>query len=464
MISHKHWIIFVWVLSILTAGRYATADSPKMPPHVVILLADDLGWADTGFNGSDILTPHLDGLAASGVRMQQFYVSPVCSPTRGALMTGRYPIRLGLQCGVIRPWSMHGLPLDERTLPMALKEVGYTTALVGKWHLGHNKPDYLPTNRGFDSQYGHYNGAIDYFKLSRDGGHDWHRNDKRSDDKGYATDLQADEAVRVIAEHDPNKPLFLYVPFSAPHTPLQAPEKYIEPYAAIENRNKRLYSAMVTSMDEAIGRILRQLEESGYDKDNTLIVFASDNGALSSIGIGSNGRLRGTKGLLYEGGIRSPTVISFGNQLEAGKIHSGMAHIADLYPTILNLAGASLEQEKPLDGADLWPMLAEGATPPRTTILHNVSPFSGAIRMGDWKLVWNGKVTANQTHGPETETWELFDLAQDPYEENNLAEARPEILADMKSALRAFQKEAVEPNISPNNMPESFKVPEVWGE
>lgn len=170
MISHKHWFILVRLLGLLTAGGQATATPSGPRPHVVILLADDLGWADTGFNGSDILTPHLDGLAASGVRMQQFYVSPVCSPTRGALLTGRYPIRLGLQCGVVRPWSMHGLPLDERTLPMALKEVGYTTALVGKWHLGHNKRDYLPTNRGFDFQYGHYNGAIDYFRLSRAGG------------------------------------------------------------------------------------------------------------------------------------------------------------------------------------------------------------------------------------------------------------------------------------------------------
>lgn len=154
--------------------------------------------------------------------------------------------------------------------------------------------------------------------LAGPGGHDWHRNDRRSDDRGYATELQADEAVRVIAEHDPNTPLFLYVPFSAPHTPLQVPERYIEPYASVTDRDKRLYSAMVTSMDEAIGRILGQLEESGYDKDNTLIVFASDNGALSSIGIGSNGGLRGSKGRLYEGGIRSPTVIAFGNKLEAG--------------------------------------------------------------------------------------------------------------------------------------------------
>ena len=172
------------------------------PPHIVILLADDLGWGDVGYHGSRIHTPNIDNLAKNGTRLNQFYVQPVCSPTRGALLTGRYPMRLGLQCGVVRPWAQHGLSLDERTLPTALKEIGYQTAIVGKWHLGHSQPEFLPLQRGFDQQYGHYNGALDYFTHIRDGGFDWHQNDTRNDDEGYATELIAAEAVRVIAEHD----------------------------------------------------------------------------------------------------------------------------------------------------------------------------------------------------------------------------------------------------------------------
>ena len=464
MIKKKLSLVLALVIGGFTASQSTFAKPSKTPPHVVIMLADDLGWADTGFNGSEISTPHLDSLAASGVRMNQFYVSPVCTPTRAALMTGRYPIRMGLQCGVIRPWAMHGLPLDERTLPQALKEVGYTTALVGKWHLGHNKREYLPTNRGFDHQYGHYNGAIDYFKLNRDGGHDWHRNDKRCDDKGYATDLTANEAVSIISKHNPEKPLFLYVPFSAPHTPLQAPKRYIDKYASIKEKNQRVYSAMVTSMDDAIGKILKQLKESGYDKNNTLIVFASDNGALSVIKIGSNGDLRGTKGRLYEGGIRSPTVISFGNKLKAGTVNREMAHISDLYPTILNLAGVSLKQKKPLDGKDLWPTLAEGKPTPHKTILHNVNPYTGAIRVGDWKLVWNGQASANQTQKPKDEKWELFNMAEDPLEKKNLAKQKPQVFEELKAKLEYFKKQSVEPTIPPNSLPDGFKIPAVWGE
>ena len=210
------------------------AAKPPSQPHIVLLMADDMGWGDPSFNGGTIPTPHLDKLAAGGVRLDSFYVQPVCSPTRGALLTGRYPMRLGLQTGVVRPWATHGLPLDERTLATALREAGYATAIFGKWHLGHSAPGYLPTSRGFDQQLGHYNGAIDYFTHRRDGGHDWHKNDAAHYEKGYATDLTAHAAIECVAHHDPSKPLFLYVPFSAPHTPLQAPQEWIEKFSHIE--------------------------------------------------------------------------------------------------------------------------------------------------------------------------------------------------------------------------------------
>ena len=201
-------------------------------PHIVFLLADDLGWADVGFHGSNIRTVHLDRLASEGVRLESFYVQPVCSPTRAALMTGRYPIRHGLQVGVIRPWAQHGLPLRERTLAQALADVGYHTALCGKWHLGFHQAAYLPTRRGFQQQYGHFCGAIDYFTHRRDGGLDWHRDDQVCNDTGYTTVLIGDEAVRIIEQHDPAQPLLLYVPFNAPHTPLQALPEHLAQYCA----------------------------------------------------------------------------------------------------------------------------------------------------------------------------------------------------------------------------------------
>ena len=213
-------------------------------PNVLVILADDLGWGDVGFHASEIETPNLDKLASSGARLEQFYVQPVCSPTRAALLTGRYPMRHGLQVGVVRPWAQYGLPLEERTLAQALKEAGYETAICGKWHLGHFHRDYLPTRRGFDHQYGLYNGMIDYFKHDRDGGHDWHRDDKACYDQGYSTLLLADEAIRLIRQHGKAKPLFLYLPFNAVHAPHQVPSKYIEPYRHLEER-RRTYAGMV---------------------------------------------------------------------------------------------------------------------------------------------------------------------------------------------------------------------------
>ena len=309
----------------------------ESPPHIILLLADDLGWGDVGYQGSRIATPNIDRLARTGVRLNQFYAQPVCSPTRGALLTGRYPIRLGLQCGVVRPWAEHGLPLNERTLPTALKEAGYKTAIVGKWHLGHNKPEFLPLKRGFDQQYGHYNGALDYFSHIRDGGHDWHKNDRRNGDKGYATDLLGREAERIISEHDKSRPLFLYVPFNAPHTPLQATKKYLEMYSDWPNKKRATYAAMATCMDAAIGQITTALKENEFPSDNTLIFFCSDNGGIPQFG--SNRELRSGKGTLYEGGVRVPAVMVWNGRLAANKIVNDPMHIVDLYPTLLKLAG-----------------------------------------------------------------------------------------------------------------------------
>jgi arylsulfatase A-like enzyme len=430
-------------------------------PHIVLMMADDLGWGDVGYHGSKIATPHIDELAKRGVQLNQFYVQPVCSPTRGALLTGRYPMRLGLQCGVVRPWASHGLPLDEQTLPQALRQAGYATAICGKWHLGHVSPKYLPTRRGFARQYGHYNGALDYFTHIRDGGHDWHLDDQPNYGEGYSTNLTGKQAAKVIAEHDKSKPLFLYVPFNAPHTPLQAPQEYIRKYARMPNKQRRTFAAMVTCMDDAVGRIVKALDENRFPAEKTLVMFCSDNGGIPRLG--SNGDLRAGKGTLYEGGVRVPAVMVWKGVLKPGGMVNEPLHVVDLYPTLRRLGRAKVQQRKPLDGKDAWDTIAKGKPSPHAFLLHNITPFHGAIRMGDWKLVHNGHVNANVTQASEKETWELFNIRTDPSEKQDVSGKQPEITKRLQAKLASLAAEAVKPNIPPNKAPQGFQTPKIWG-
>src|SRR5688500_13197156 len=370
-----------------TAGVTRAADAPR--PNVLFIIADDMGYADVGFNGgTEIKTPHLDSVAAAGARFEQFYVQPVCSPTRAAMMTGRYPMRYGFQTGVVRPWADYGLPLDEPMLPAELKKAGYVTAISGKWHLGHAKPEYLPTRRGFDHQYGHYNGAIDYFTHDRDGGHDWHRDDKPSHDKGYSTHLLADEAAKLIRAHGVAaggaKPLLPCVPFTAVHSPLQVPDKYTAPYAAL-NERRRLYAGMLAAMDEGVGKILAALDEKKI-RDNTLIVFCSDNGGFNPGRVTDNKPLRAGKGTVYEGGVRVAACAAWPGKIPAGSTVKQPIHIVDMFPTLLKLAGGEVETKLPIDGKDVCATIATGAPTPHEEILLNATPRNGAIRVGDFKL------------------------------------------------------------------------------
>jgi arylsulfatase A-like enzyme len=459
-----------------TVQLATAASAPR--PNVICFLADDLGWSDVGWHGGNIATPHLDRLAAAGARLEQFYVLPVCSPTRAALMTGRYPIRHGLQLSVVRPWAQYGLPLEERTLPQALREAGYTTAISGKWHLGHFRPEYLPTRRGFDTQYGHYNGQIDYFTHERDGGHDWHRNDRDNRDAGYSTILLGNEAVRVVEQADPRKPFFLYVPFNAPHSPLQAPEEYLRKYAHVTDTKRRAFSAMVTCLDDQVGRVVAALEKRGLT-GNTLILFSSDNGGPLNLGA-TNGSLRAGKATLYEGGVRVPALATWPGRIPAGTVVNAPLHIVDWYPTLLALAGAELRQPLPLDGRDAWSAITAGAPSPHDEILINAVPRSGAIRAGDWKLVVNGGVGANdideatgaagkaarkkaaKAAPAPAEAIELFNLAQDPSEKNNVASANPQVVARLRARLESYTQAAVPPKAEAQSA--GFKSPRVWGE
>jgi arylsulfatase A-like enzyme len=456
-------------------ARPAGAESPPAAsaaprPNIVFFLIDDLGWGDVGYHGSDIKTPVIDNLAASGVRLEQFYAQPLCTPTRAALMTGRYPFRHGLQVDVIYPWSQFGLPLEERTLAQALREAGYETAICGKWHLGHFRREYLPTARGFDHQYGLYYGAMDYFTHMREGTTlDWHRDDRACREEGYSTFLLADEAVRIIRGRDRAKPLFLYVPFNAVHDPYQAPPKYAEPYANREEP-RRTYAGMVAAMDEAIGRVMAAVDEQGLRRD-TLIIFSSDNGGVRRTPVGDNGRYRAGKATVYEGGVRVAAFASWQGRIKPGTVVNEPLHMVDWYPTVLKLAGASLEQKLPLDGRDAWPAIAEGKPSPHEEIVLNAAPRGGAILVGQWKLVIASPVQAKSgaaPKGPATQgeqaadRVELFNLATDPGEQEDLAAKHPEKVRDLRARYEALARQAVPPKAHPK--PPDYQPPKVSGE
>lgn len=458
--------IYVALISLAIAGSHA---QPPARPNIVFILADDLGYADVGFNGGrEIATPRLDRLAASGARIEQLYAQPVCSPTRAALLTGRYPMRHGLQVGVVRPWAQYGLPLEERTLAQALKQAGYATAIVGKWHLGHFDPAYLPTKRGFDVQYGHYNGAIDYFTHDRDGGHDWHRQDRESRDEGYSTQLLAREAVSFVNAQKNDRPFFLYLAFNAVHAPHQVPEAYTKPYAKLPEP-RRTYAGMLAAMDEAIGQVLDALETKGLRR-NTLVVFSSDNGGPAPGKVTDNGKLRAAKATLYEGGVRAAACASWPGRIKEGTVVTEPLHMVDWYPTLLKLAGGTLKQPLAIDGLDAWPTVAGGKPSPHEAILINAAPMGGAIRAGNWKLVLNGRgheaEVAARENGREVSTApptvELFDLAADPSEQRNLAEANPGKVRELRARYQALAVLAVPPKLEPRDP--DFKTPKVWGE
>ncbi|MHB8901423.1 MAG: arylsulfatase B [Thermoguttaceae bacterium] len=444
-------LIFALCGIVATCAGPAVLAAAAEKPNIVFLLVDDLGYADCGFNGGkDILTPNIDKLAGSGAVLEAHYVQPVCSPTRAALMTGRYATRTGVYT-VVRPHAEWGLPLAERTLADALRQAGYETAITGKWHLGEFQPAYRPTARGFAHQYGHYFGAIDYTTHIRDGSHDWYRDDRELKEEGYSTHLVARESCRLIAEKDKSKPLFLYVPFNAIHTPLMVPEEYLEPYGALKG-SRRLLAGMLAAADEAVGQIVAALEKAGL-RDNTLIVFSADNGGPPP---GNNSPLRGFKGGIYEGGVRGCAFANWPGHIPSGVRIKEPMHVVDWYPTLVKLAGGSLEQPLPLDGKDVWSMLTQGAPSPHEAILCVQSPERAAVRMGDWKLIVNGGKPATKAKArarakaapaapaaPAPSAIELYNLAADLGEQNNLAEREPERVATLQRKLDEWLKSAV---------------------
>ncbi|BCU78827.1 arylsulfatase [Luteolibacter sp. LG18] len=443
------------LLSLAVPGVRA-ADAPEArKPNIVFFLIDDLGYADCGFNGGkDIKTPNIDKLAQGGTILDSLYVQPVCSPTRAALMTGRYPTRTGVYT-IVKPHAAWGLPLGERTLANALRDAGYETAITGKWHLGEFDPKYVPTARGFDHQYGHYFGAIDYFTHTRGKSEDWYRDGKPLKEEGYSTKLVSNEACRLIAEKDKAKPLFLYVPFNGVHSPMQAPEEYLKPYADLKGGRQKL-AGMLSAVDDGIGRIVAALEKAGL-RDNTLIVFSTDNGGPRP---GLNTPLRAGKGTIYEGGVRGCGFVNWPGHVAVNAHLKEPMHTVDWYPTLVTLAGGSLEQKTPLDGRDVWLMLTKGAPSPHDAILSVGRPGRAAVRMGDWKLLMNASEVDDEEAGAaakpegkakgkkglvESQAIELYNLANDIGEKTNLADKEPERVAKMRAKLAELLKGAVPP-------------------
>ena len=433
-------LLCVCAAVMLTLPASVSSAAPPERPNIVLIMADDLGWADPGFNGGDPeLTPHIDRLASQGTRLTQFYMTPVCATSRAALMTGRYPFRTWMDWrsedfgkpSYLAKLDMtlahlpdgtptrriHALDTGERTVAEALHEAGYFTALLGKWHLGEWLPEHLPMGQGFDHQYGHYGWGIDYTNYTIPHNapatfcvYDWHRNQRPVYEQGYTTDLIANEAVRLLAEQSRDQPFFYYIAFNAIHGPLEQIPRYHPQY------DKR--AAALKCLDDAVGRIVGAIDQHGL-AENTLVIFTNDNGGLTEH---VNRPYRGTKNTTYEGGIRVPCVMRWPDRLDAGATNDQLMHVVDFFSTFVSLAGGSLEQDRPLDSIDMTDAIFAGRPSPRDEIIIEVtgSVRLPSIRRGRYKLVGAA----------------LYDLVADPSETTDVAGKHPQLVAVLKQRLQ----------------------------
>ena len=417
-------------------------------PNFIVLFTDDQGYHDLGCQGArELKTPHVDALAASGARFTDWYSNaPMCAPSRASLMTGRYPQRAGV------PTNGPALPTTEQTIASLLKARGYATGLVGKWHLG-STPETVPNARGFDYFHGFHSGCVDFYshryywgEPRRVNYHDlWRNRTEIFEDGQYLTELLAREAVQFITQNRA-RPFFLYVAFNAPHYPMHAPRQYVERFPNLEPE-RQMYAAMMAAVDDAVGQMTGLLKKFGL-LENTLVFFASDNGATREprAGLnqqpargGSNSPLRGYKFSLFDGGIRMPAILSWPGRIPPGQvIHELGAHM-DMLPTICSAAGVPLPTDRTIDGRDMLPVAASGTKSPHDALFW-ASGGQLAVRRGRWKLVQNGFVadgTADnrkRLEGPDALF--LTDLVEDPAESRNRRADNPQ-LADELAALAA---------------------------
>jgi arylsulfatase A-like enzyme len=418
-------------------------------PNVIVLLADDLGYADIGVHGSrEVATPNIDSIAKNGVRCTSGYVScPYCSPTRAALLTGRYQQRFGHEFNpaLLRQGGAgQGLHPNEVTIAQRLKDAGYATGLFGKWHQG-EEDKFHPLNRGFDEFFGFLAGAHDYLQTDDPSYGPIYRGHKRVEFQGHLTETLGREAIAFIDRHQ-KEPFFLYLAFNAVHTPLQATEPALKKFAAIEDKTRRICLAQVSSLDDAVGAVLAKVRAAGLE-EQTLIFFLSDNGG--AIGkFAPNGAintpLRGSKGDTWEGGIRVPFLVQWKGKLPAGKVYDHPVIQIDIHSTALAVAGSAPKPEWKLDGVNLLPFLdGKDAKPPHAALYWRFGEQM-AIRMGDWKLVRADRATDKQ-FGDIAKKPMLFNLADDISEKKDLAEAQAERVKEMSKVWQKWNEELAPP-------------------
>ncbi|MFB3902373.1 MAG: sulfatase-like hydrolase/transferase [Acidobacteriota bacterium] len=414
------------------------------PPNLIIILADDMGYGDVGcFGATRHRTPHLDRMAAEGIRLTSFYsASGVCSPSRASLMTGCYPRRVNLhqdeeQRWVLFPGSSTGLNPAEVTIAEVLKQAGYATAAIGKWHLG-DQPEFLPTRQGFDSYFG--------LPYSNDM---WIGNKRQSfpplpllrgetvieeePEQALLTKRYTEEAIRFIENHR-DRPFFLYLAHTMPHVPVAA-----SPPFAGKSANGA-YGDAIEELDWSVGEIMKALMSQGID-EQTLVLFTSDNGAEGSR-VKSTGPLRGGKGSTREGGMRVPCIVRWPGRLEAGRVCDELTSTLDLLPTFAKLAGAQLRSDRIIDGVDIWPVLSACAPSPRRALFYYARDQLQAVRAGKWKLHVPRKVEFPVVEDGATELpLRLYDLSQDPAEQTNLADQFPQVVERLQSLLEEARED-----------------------
>ena len=428
----------------------------KSKPNILVILADDLGYGELSCQGftSQIPTPHIDSIAKNGIRFTSGYVSgPYCSPTRAGFMTGRYQQRFGHEFNPGPPQTADhsfGLPLTEKTFGDRTKAAGYATAWIGKSHLGY-EPAFLPQQRGFDEYFGFLGGAHSYLDVAADGHDPIVRGTTPVNNIEYTTDAFGQETVNFIEKHKA-EPWFCYLAFNAVHAPLESTAKYLSRFTSIAERNRRTYSAMESAMDDAVGAVLAKLREHHLE-ENTLIFFFSDNGGPTKSTTSGNGPLRAYKMYTYEGGIRVPFMMQWKGHLPAGKVDDRPVIQLDILATALAAAGVEIKPEWKLDGVNLLPYLTGQKSGAPHEALYWRFGQQMAIRKGDWKLVRSygckGVVGIEHLGPASTDGAELYNLAKDIGEKNNLAEQEPAKFRELAAAWDKWNSELVEPKWFP---------------
>lgn len=457
----KHITLSLFILTGFCLQLLSQDSLNNTPPNIILIVADDMGWNDVSYHGSEIQTPTMDRLAKEGVELNRFYVHPTCSPTRSSLMTGKAALRLGF-LNPLGKNNKKGLTLSEKIMPQYFQELGYQTNLVGKWHLGRFKKAYWPQNRGFDHFYGYLTGGIGHYDHVHGGGYDWQQNGETLREEGYSTHLLTAEAVKLIKEKPTDKPLFLEVCYAAPHLPNEAPAEAIVPYKHLPDTNRQVHAAMVSEVDKGIQQIYETLEQEGL-LDNSIIWFTSDNGGLNGKavskpmregiermvdifgtplpiefleffrdnfvnGAADNTPFRRGKGSIYEGGVRVPSFIYAPNRLQPQKIESRLT-VNDVLPTLANAVGFNNFHPTNLDGVNQWNFLSGKTNQATTTdyIIHAID--AEAYYRDNWKLVI-----------PNDGEKELYQIAEDPTETNNVITQNTAIADELFQTYKAFPR------------------------